>query len=321
MEKWGLALITLALPLVAAPVLWFAVAGILSGQWSQVSVEDFIPAGYELFAHDLEGRLQYGTASGFSRIASLGSLVLSLIVLIRTLGYQTGLTAFIVAAVVGALYGFWDASYGHLRPRILDDALKLAAQRWLIHHGTVARLQEAIMANTILGYAGAFALLGSFATTALRTDQSNVGEEELCDRLRARLSTFQLLSLVGAAVLVFLVLANKAQLSWLEGLLKPEPAKAFKSVAVAAGNFWGAGATVVLVCALLPVVASLRWDMELAARRMVKGTYSEQAKWRRDNALEFAPTAVVGAALAAAAPMLAGPAADIVGALLQRIAS
>jgi hypothetical protein len=319
-EAWSRllpAIATFVLPILAGFLMIAAVHWLFpDGEWPAIKSDYFISATYDRLAHDLEGRLLYGTLSGFGRVVAVAAVAFALIVLLRTFEGSIGVAFWAVAAIGGAMYGCFDARYSTLRPKILDDGLEAAQSAHLIAQDTLLQVHSTILINTVLGFCGTTTLLAAFAAIAWRSDPAKVAEfaEE---RLRQRLSDLQVLALLGAAILVFLVLANKVQLGWVESLMNPDPAKSFRVLASAAANFWGATGTAALICVLLPAYAGLRSDIDMAARQGRENNYPAQLKWKKDNALEFAPTAVIGAALTAAAPLLSGPALDIANALLR----
>ena len=94
-------------------------------------------------------------------------------------------------------------------------------------------------------------------------------------------------------------------------------AKSFGALAGALVNHWGAIATGLLLCAGLPALVSVQADIEEAATAATKDKKANDQNWRRNNHLEFEPTSVLAAVIAAAAPLLAGPTVDILGVLLR----
>jgi hypothetical protein len=167
-----------------------------------------------------------------------------------------------------------------------------------------------------IGLAGTAALLAGFGAVAVRARPRDLNDSGAMARaLRLRLHYMTLLTLVGAAILVLLVAANKVVLAWPQGMMVPDAAKAYGALASAVANYWGGIGSGILVCALLPALLSIKADIAQAA---VAGRpdYAAQETWRKANALEFAPSSVLTAALTTAAPLFAGPVIDITKVML-----
>lgn len=285
--------------------------------WRAVTIDAMNPADYERFAHDLEARFVYGTVNAFGQLAAFAGTLLAGAVLARLFGWRAAIVILVAAAAFGVFVSYHLAEQQDLiRSAILDKTLQSAQEAGFTFAGSVESLWRAIQLNMSVGLAGTAALLSGFGAVAVRTRLEEFQSPDWVARqLRLRLQYLSFLTLAGAAILVLLVAANKVSLGWPQGLMKPEPAKSYAVLTAAVANYWGGIGTGVLLCALIPALISIRLDIAKAAEYGC-ADYSKQDEWRKKNALVFAPSAVVTAALTTAAPLFAGPAIDVVRALL-----
>ena len=166
--------------------------------------------------------------------------------------------------------------------------------------------------NMIVGIGACGALLAAFSAVAVRAEP----RELTAACLQRRMEELQLLFLSASILLVILIVVSKIELAWPRVLMssKDDMAKSYGALAGALASHWAASATAVLVCAGLPAFCSVQADIGLAA----EAATHERANghdWRQRNHLEFAPMSVL-ASIAAAAPLLTGPAIDLLGKLL-----
>lgn len=285
--------------------------------WKAVVTGSIIVENYERVAHDLEARFLYATINAFGQLAAVSSMLLSAFVLQRLFGWRTGILVLVAAASFGVSVSYFaSGQQDFIRTRILDDTLQMMQDNRLTFGDTVERLRSAIQLNMSLGLAGTAALLAGFGAVAVRASPQNLEDGDFVAReLRLRLQYLTLLTLAGAVILVLLVAANKAALAWPQGMMKPEAAKAYRALASAVSTHWGGLGSGILLCGLVPALISIKADIARAAA-IHRPDYAAQEAWVKANALEFAPVAMLSAALTTAAPLFAGPAIDIVKGLL-----
>lgn len=284
----------------------------------QPSIEMINPVSDERVARDLEARFLYATINAFGQLAAVTGGLLAAVVLIHLFGWRAGLPVVIGAA----LFGLWvvyeqSAQHDRIRSTVLDATLQLVQNRKLTFDETVDRVLYAIRLNMAIGLAGTAALLAGFAAVAVRAGPNDLGDADAMARqLRLRLHYLTLLVLAGAAILVLLVAANKVLLTWPQGMMKPEAAKAYGVLASAVANYWGGLGTGILLCTLVPAVVSIKADIDKASG--ARGLdFAGQEKWRKENGLEVATGSALATAATAAAPLLTGPVIDIVAAFAK----
>ncbi|MGB9369584.1 MAG: hypothetical protein WCE79_26620 [Xanthobacteraceae bacterium] len=284
----------------------------------QPRIEMINPVKDERVARDLEARFLYATINAFGQLAAVTGALLAAVVLIHFFGWRAGLLVVIGAA----LFGLWvvyeqSAQHDRIRAAVLDNALRMMEREKLTFDETVDKVIFAIKLNMAIGLAGTAALLAGFAAVAVRARPKDLDDADAMARqLRLRLHYLTLLVLVGAAILVLLVAANKVLLAWPQGMMKPEAAKAYGVLASAVANYWGGLGTGILLCTLMPAVISIKADIDKASG--ARGVdFSAQEKWRKENGLEVAPSSALATAATAAAPLLTGPVIDIVSAFVK----
>ena len=280
--------------------------------WPGLDANVFLLDAFKRFAHDVEGRLLFGTASAFIRLASFACCVLALWLLVRKFGWRAGAGIFVGSTTFGIAIGYWLTSENIIFFNFLYTPIQLAQNAGVVLPGTIDRLKCTIMFNMIVGIGACGALLAAFSAVAVRAEL----RELTAACLQRRMEELQLLFLSASILLVILIVVSKIELAWPRVLMssKDDMAKSYGALAGALASHWAASATGVLVCAGLPAFCSVQADIRLAA----EAATHERANghdWRQRNHLEFAPMSVL-ASIAAAAPLLTGPAIDLLGKLL-----
>ncbi len=92
--------------------------------------------------------------------------------------------------------------------------------------------------------------------------------------------------------------------------------KAYAYLAGAIGTFWGTFSALTLVFALIPAFIGLKLDIDKAAQSDGRKD-QDAADWKKGNGLEFDAKSGIGAAIAAAAPILTVPGIDLASKLLH----
>jgi hypothetical protein len=155
-------------------------------------------------------------------------------------------------------------------------------------------------------------LLAAFVSIAVPAGE---GERD-GGALRARLRALEQTTICCAIILVILTAVNKALVDWPQAFLSKPHQEAYAYLAGTISTFWGTFGTIVLVCALVPPFISLRWDIASAAKANGRHEMAA-ARWKQDNKLDFDFKSALGAAIAAAAPMLTAPGIDLASKLLH----
>jgi hypothetical protein len=148
--------------------------------------------------------------------------------------------------VMGVVAGIAIAYVGHkhnsVRDFLLNGPLTAAQTAKLVAGDAVGLLNEVSLWNLFVGFGAGGLLLGYLA--ALSIDSSH--SIPVADRV----TSIQFVLVAGAAILTASVLANKAAISWISGVLDPASSAllldAFKKV----GDFWGLISSLFLVTAI-----------------------------------------------------------------------
>jgi hypothetical protein len=280
--------------------------------WPGLDPNVFLLDAFKRFAHDVEGRLLFGTASAFIRLDSFGCCALALWLLVRKFGWRAGAGIFVGSTTFGIAIGYWLTSENIIFFNFLYTPIQLAQNAGVVLPGTIDRLKCTIMLNMIVGIGACGALLAAFSAVAVRAEL----RELTAACLQRRMEELQLLFLSASILLVILIVVSKIELAWPRVLMssKDDMAKSYGALAGALASHWAASATGVLVCAGLPAFCSVQADIGLAAEAATHER-ADGHDWRQKNHLEFGPMSVL-ASIAAAAPLLTGPAIDLLGKLL-----
>lgn len=238
----------------------------------------------------------------------------------------------------------FDKSHG-FRPVVVDNVICVAERSQPPDKRVLWTMQRMIIINTLVGFTGAAVVLGAIGVLAMQYGNwSDVG------RLRGRLADFRTLTLMASVLFVLNALVTKALVSWSQGLLASEDdAASFGRLGSALLNYWAAEASTVLIVALGLAAIFIQWDISDAAklevrrsrreveRRRAVESFSKHAsltdsddtketqdaeavaaiKWQKDNELAFDSATVVTATIGTIAPLVAGPAVDLVTRVLH----
>jgi hypothetical protein len=308
------ALISLFLPLIFALVILDMTIKFLLppiSYWPKFS--GFLISELEAKVADIQGRMSFAVASSFVRVLAVGAIAAAYLTIRQRFGAKAAGCALVPAILVGAVIGKYLADNDISLVDVVYGVLKTAQDAGIVPPDTIGRTHSAIAINMVLGVAGVVSLLVAFASVAIR---ARVDELDV-RRLQLRLSGLRLVTLCGAALLVFLVVVGKALLAWPHSLIGEAARKSFGQLAASVVNSWGACGSAILLCALLPAFYSFKIDVEKAASMNRVDDVKHPQDWIKANQLEFAPLSLIGAAIASAAPMLAGPAIDVANALTR----
>jgi hypothetical protein len=310
--KWGFAAI--ASPLVVTFLLYarYAQSIILPADWSQLKPEwpqtDSV-AGFAVTARDLGGRVQFGVASALLLVVAVASLVLACFVIARRTKRP------ICALAIVALAGIFGITIAYLLSGEKLDLMRQTLERIKIVAPSQSPFESVFAVfhyNPIVSNAAGAILLAAFSVIALPAGEN----ERTGAALRARMRGLEQITICSAVLLVVITAVNKTLIDWPQAFLNKANQEAYAYLAGAISTFWGTFGTIFLVSALVPAFISLRLDIAKAARD--NGRHDMAAsRWTEDNQLEFDFKSGLGAAIAAAAPMLTAPGIDLASKLLH----
>jgi hypothetical protein len=286
----------------------------------ELKAYDFLSGAFERFAHDVEGRLLFGTSTGFIRVVAMAGIFLALYVLVRTFGYLIGTVILIASTFIGASFGYGITSENIVLISFVYTPLELAQSTGVVFPGTIDRLKSTVTLSMVIGIGACGALFAGCSAVAVRAAQpKDLTTERLrktTERLQERMRYLKFLVLCAAILLVLLIVSTKVLVAWPRGLMNYDEAKSFGALTGALVNHWGAIATGLLLCAGVPALLSVQTDIKRAEEAATKDKETNE-NWRRKNHLEFELMSVLAAVIAAAAPLLTGPTVDVLGVLLR----
>jgi hypothetical protein len=309
---WFWVIATVFAPLGAAGLYtWYAQSIIRQADWSHLTPEwpqtDSV-AGFAVMARDLGGRVQFGVASALLLVVAVASLVLACFVIARR---KRAIYAVAIVAVAGIL-GIIIAYY--LSGEKLDlmhqalERIKIVAPS----QSPFESLYAVFHYNPIVSNAAGASLLAAFFFIALPAGEN----ERTGAALRTRMRALEQITICSAVLLVVLTAVNKTLIDWPQAFLNKANQEAYAYLAGAISTFWGTFGTIFLVSALIPAFISIRLDIDKAAKANGRHEMAA-ARWKEDNKLEFDFKSGLGAAIAAAAPMLTAPGIDLASKLLH----
>jgi hypothetical protein len=222
---------------------------------------------------------------------------------------------------------------------VIDNVMCVVDRQRPAQMAVLRKMQETIVRNSYTGFAGAGAVLAALAVLAMRYGAwANVAN------LRRRLDDFRTLTLIAGVLFVLNALVTKALVSWTEGMLSANVAPAFAPLGNTLLEYWAAQSSTVFFAAVALVAVFIQLDIRAAAtanlaarQNFVHGAPSgdaatgadddthvgpgakpiTEAKWRGDNELSFDTATVISAAIGTIAPLLTGPAVDLLSRALH----
>jgi hypothetical protein len=267
----------------------------------------------KLRAMEFNSRSRFAIASSFLELFSIIGLAYSLYIIIRskTTALFMSVAAIILAiAIYSGYLLFQDTG---MRVLIANDIFAQAIAKGSINNGAIELANTAVASNLAFGTLCTVAVLVALAAASSHSSESPAA-------FRRRLQEIRLLSIPAALVLALTVVATKAHIGWATDLLCPDQASDLAAAGASLANYWGAGASGILIAALLPAFALWVYDVRnFVAERMRGTTFAEQSKFLDDERLQFSPTAALVPIAAALTPALTGPLMDIVRELLPRV--
>jgi hypothetical protein len=277
------------------------------------------PAMGEIIARDLEGRYRFAFASVLLTLTCIGgvaaAIALALAPLRRAFAWLAG-----AAGAVGALIGYNEQWASPLRGVAADCrpgaggavcplnlAVARAGELGPVDAATLEHVRMVVSLNSITGVGAMCVLVIAFMGLAW----SEVEAPDAATLYRRRRGF--------AICLAFTTLALSLQVAtvhgfyhWSAGLMTEEHAAYMTSIASSATLYWGAVYTTVLLVIALPAAICLSLDIRRAAEAATPGG-DEKARqeWVKAQGLVIDVREAAAALLAAASPVLTGPALDV----------
>ena len=216
----------------------------------------------------------------------------------------------LVIAVYSGYLLFRDSG---MRVLIANDIFAQAISKGSINNGAIELANTAVGSNLAFGTLCTVAVLVALAAASSHSSESPAA-------FRRRLLEIRLLSIPAALVLALTVAATKAHIGWATDLLCPDQVGDLAAAGASLTNYWGAGASGILVAALLPAYALWVYDVRrFVSERMSGATFQEQSKFLDDERLQFLPSTALVSLVAALTPALTGPLLDILKELAPRV--
>jgi hypothetical protein len=343
-------LLTFFLPLLVFALLTQALWTLLPSEWFDTRALPMLakPKPFEMFARDIEGRVNFSIMSVAIWAAGPTVIVIAFQVIRRAFRLRDSLVIMSLAIAIGIGIGISESFLDRLDCdkvskeestiqvgkrqgfRIVAiDYVMCAVERDKPPQAHILPLtQRMILLNTFIGFSGAAAVMAAFGAISVRRS----GGSEIA-HLRQRLSDFRTLSLIAGLLFVLNALVTKALVSWTQGLLALETAGHFARLGNALLNFWAAESSTVLLVTVSCAALFIRADINSVAKREVSpengkvanvsnlqrpaastrsGAVTNETKWKEANGLTFETSTVLLATISTIAPFLASPAVDLV---------
>jgi hypothetical protein len=267
----------------------------------------------KLRAVELNDRSKFAIASSFMELFSIIGVFYSLYIVFRSKVTKLFIFSAVAVLIIAIYSGYLLFRDSGMRILIANDIFTQAIAKGSITAGAIDLANSAVGSNLVFGSLCTVAVLLALAAASSHSEESPAA-------FRRRLLEIQLLSIPAALVLALTVVATKAHIGWATDLLCPDQASDLAAAGASLANYWGAGASGVLVAALLPAYALWIYDVRSFVReRMGASTFQEQSKFLDDERLQFLPTTALFSLGVALTPALTGPGMDIVRELLPRV--
>jgi len=267
----------------------------------------------KLKAMELNNRSKFAITGSFMELFAIIGFCYSIYVIF--ISKVTKLFMFFAATIVviGIYFGYMLFSDSGMHVLIANDIFAQAIAKGSINKGAIELANAAVGSNLAFGTLCIVAVLVALAAASSHTSESP-------GAFRWRQREILLLSIPAALVLALTVVGTKAHIGWATDLLCPDQASDLAAAGASLANYWGAGASGILVAALLPAYALWVYDVRnFVGERMRGATFQEQSKFLGDERLQISPSTALVSISAALTPALTGPLMDIVRELMPRV--
>jgi hypothetical protein len=305
---------------------------------------------FKRFAYDVDGRLNFTIMSVAIWIAGPVAVLLSGFVLVRAVDWRAMSVILPCAILVGLLIAWGLSRDGVIDCKesllsrgptvqvkmskgfraVVIDNIMCAADLKQRHPEILTKTERMITINTYIGLGGAAAVMAALAGLAVKDDRTPVEVP-----LRRRVDDFRTLTLMGSVLFFLNALVTKALVTWTQSMLaSPDAAASYGHLANTQLNFWAAQSSTVLFATLACSAFFVYLQIEQAAPKLEQSkpevlkpevvvgeeaaqkvggdAVSNEQKWKQEHGLSFDMATIVMATIGTIAPLLAGPAADLI---------
>ena len=332
--------ITFVVPLIILGLVGWTLTILLPDQWfntATLPLLDSDQADLQRFALDINARVNFSIWSVVVWLAAAVGAGLAFIILRHTLNATAAVVGLIMAIAVGLSIGFCfsrsnyvtcekpsgamparisvDVSKG-FREVVIDNIMCRFELATSTKAATLAKTEAMIEVNTLIGFAGAAAVMAAFAGLAMWNDS---GPD--VTRLRRRLDDFRTLALMGSVLFVLNALVTRSLVTWTQGMIaSSKEVDQFSPLSNALLNGWAAESSAVffgvIAFAAVFLYCQIKWAARAAERSNAEKDFDE-AKWKTTNGLTFETRTVVTTTIGTIAPVLAAPAADLISKMVH----
>ncbi len=259
---------------------------------------------------DLKARYAFGLATSAFIVCSVVALLMAVWRLSDRWGLWAAVGIFVGCLLAGI--AFASSSLHPLRALVSGRALKQVDNLEAPHlHDIVGQIVSLVSVSEAFGVAAIVALVLRFADIAFDPVPENVTE----DTLRRRVIAFRNALIISGLLLALSVASAHSFYHYPVSLLEPEAAKEFKIFASTAAGFFGAMYSGILLVVAMPSYLAISSDAAALADSKAGNSPAVREEWMETEGLKLAPKQAFTSLLAMAAPLLTGPALDLVNAL------
>ena len=339
---WGIlaGAITFVVPLIVLALVGWALTILLPEHWLNTATLPLLDphaAALQRFAVDINGRVDFSIWSVVVWVAAIVGVVLAFVVLRHTLYIRAAIIGLVVALVVGLAIGLFFSRSNYVscerpsgaipasisvdvgkgfREVVIDNIMcrfELATSPTAF---TLVKTEAMIEANTLIGFAGAAAVMAAFAGLAMW----NMTGPDVA-RLRRRLNDFRTLTLIGTVLFVLNALVTRSLVTWTQGMIaSSSDVEHFSPLSNALLNGWAAESSAVFFAVIAFAAVFLYCQIQWAAAAAKKSSGDadfDETKWKTDKGLAFETTTVITTTIGTIAPVLAAPAADLISKMIH----
>ncbi len=279
---------------------------------------DAPPAG-EIIARDLAARYRFAFASVLLTLTCIGgiaaAIALALAPLRRVFAWLAG-----AGGVVGALIGYNEQWASPLRgvaadcrpgaPLVcpLELAVARAGALGPVDAAALEQVRMVVTLNSLTGVGAMCVLVIAYMSLAW-----SARETPDAASLYRRRRGFAICLAFTTLVLSLQVATVHGFYHWSAALMAEEHAAYMTSIASSATVYWGAVYTTVLLVTALPAAIGLSYDIRRASEAATPdGDEAARGAWIKAQGLQLDVRQAAAALVAAASPVLTGPALDVV---------
>ncbi len=259
---------------------------------------------------DLKARYAFGLATSAFSVCALVALFLAIWRLAERWGRPLATAALAGCLLAGV--AFASLAIHPLRALVSESALQQVGNLNAQHLNDIAgQIVGLVTLSEAVGVAAIVVLVLRFADIAFEPTPKNITE----DSLRRRVVAFRNTLIISGLLLALSVASAHAFYHYPVSLLTPEAANEFKTLASTAAGFFGAMYSGILLVTAMPSYLAVSSDAAVLADTKTDRSHASREEWMETEGLKLAPRQAFTSLLAMAAPLLTGPALDLVNAL------